>query len=152
MAMTLERPQTPEMLGIPPESAARLLEAGGKLELPPARAYIRLGRIEFPLPRHLLLHWEVWPSKAAAREMPRKVQPQLQTWLVSPEPNVIRKEECDADGKVMAPALYTPTFDEVMALPAAAAAQTVKAALDAIRTAAYVLAAQWPDFLGAEQD
>lgn len=152
MALILERPQTPEMVGISPEAAARLREAGGKLELPPARAYIRLGRVEFPLQRHLILYWEIWQSREAARQTPRQVQPQMQPWLISPTPNVIRQEECDAKGKVIAPALYTPTFDEMMALPAVAAAATVGDCLNAIRTAAYELAKQWPDFAGAVQD
>lgn len=153
MAMALTRKQTPEMAGISPEQVEALKKAGGSITLPDAKVYVRLESVQFPKARHVQLIWGAWPDRKSAQE--RTGQCVTQAWLICPEPNVLEREIQAEDGTILEPAKVLPTFDEFMGMASpvaeSATAGTVADNVEAIKAAAYKIAATWPDFAGAEK-
>lgn len=147
MALQITKPQPPQLLGISADVVAKISELGGKLDLPDVDIYLRLGAVLFPRPRSMVMLWEVWPSKDAARE--RSANPETYQLQIGPVPTVIRPEIQDSDGNVISPALVMPTYDEFMSTPLDTPAERLSDVFDQAKSLAYKWAKTWPEFAGA---
>lgn len=150
MAMKMTAPQTPEMVGLTVEQVEKIAASGGVVNLGESSRYIRFGGVRFPQPRHLVLMWEVWPSKEAARSLSGPFG--IQEWPICPEPYILAQEERTADGEVLQSARVLPTYDAFTGLINASTPTTVADSIDQVRKSAYAIAKDWPDFAGAVEE
>lgn len=150
MGFKLTSKQTPEMLGLPPALIEEITKAGGTVSIPDASKYYRLGGVLFPKSRTIQLQWEIWPSKEVA--VLREGKYSVMSWTICPEPNVVERELQNSEGKVVRAARILPTYDAFMATAITTPSMSVGEHQDALRKAAYALAASWPDFEGMTQE